>query len=691
LTILNMRDTETVIVGADTVIFADGKVLDKPLFTDPHVADTDAIQQAAQNARQMLTALRSRTFHVITGLVIATTQGNRLETTKSCCVVSQATMKPFDDQDIERYIQTGEPLDKAGAFGIQERGVALFESIEGSYSNIVGLPLAELITLLRESPFYERVDFPIGKINFSDNSSVPRGAPALSVVSAGDINFDLIYTQFPAGFFVSMNPPGQHVQGEIYRAAGGTAVIFAKRAKEAGFKTSSVLGVIGGDALGTAIMDELAQNNIPLVLVPDPNRQTSIAMVLRDGNLPDTTLTLTDARQELSVEQAKKARPDVEQADVLFVSGYCLTDPSRRQAAIQLMEWAKAAGQLVVLDATVDMDKAFDFAEFVRLTQRRVDVLVAEIATLVPWTGEGNWHENNWDYIREHLLPLLHQHFPTVFLRTSTYTHEIISSPSGIHGPEELDYARLPVEQRLGYADALTARHLYDYMSPRLLLASASPRRFELLKQIVAANKVEVQVSDHKEEYVEGEPPIKRVQRLALEKARQVLAAKNFSPSIEIIIGADTEIVLQNEQGLDEEVGHPHNAAEAREALRKLAGKTHQAITGLALIGTRLDPATGGHKEKATVVSTQVTFRNLSDTEIEEYVQSGEPINKAGAYGIQGKGALLIERIEGSYSNVVGLPLECLSAVLSQGFGLPIWDIDKVSHWTFSTRHGGTP
>jgi septum formation protein len=80
--------------------------------------------------------------------------------------------------------------------------------------------------------------------------------------------------------------------------------------------------------------------------------------------------------------------------------------------------------------------------------------------------------------------------------------------------------------------------------------------------------------------------------------------------------------------------------------------------------------------------STQVKFKPLSEEELEQYVRSGEPMGKAGAYGIQGRGAIFIEEIDGSYSNVVGLPLERLSDILDREFGLPIWDIDEVSSWT---------
>jgi septum formation protein len=336
------------------------------------------------------------------------------------------------------------------------------------------------------------------------------------------------------------------------------------------------------------------------------------------------------------------------------------------------MELAKEAGQLAVLDVTVDMEKALDFGKFSEMTRSKVDVLVAEIPTILAWLNMKDHQQDEWTFISEQVIPALCQDFPIVFLRTSNYSHEIIASPAGISEPIELDYSRRPPAQRLGYADEKTARHLYQFLSPRLLLGSRSPRRYELLKQIVAENKIEVLVSKLEEPY-RNEAPETRVKRLATEKARQILSKPNkFSSSIEVVIGADTEIVLNGEA-----LGQPKDDKTARQILKRLSGQTHQAITGLALIDRR-----SGH-EVVDCVSTQVKFKTLSDDEIEQYIISGEPIGKAGAYGIQGKGALFVEEIDGSYSNVVGLPLERLSEILDQDFGMPIWDIDKVSNWRF--------
>jgi septum formation protein len=397
---LGLPPEEIVVVGADTVVYSDGRVLDRPLPLSPSDATPRQLRRAEDVARQMLSDLRGREFRVLTGLVVA--QSDNPQNERSCCTVTEARMKQFSDNDIECYVRTGEPLDKAGGFCIQERGVVLFQGIKGSYSNVVGLPLFEFLVLLRDPFFARRVQFRIDQADSRESEPVDQGVPEL-----------------------------------------------------------------------------------------------------------------------------------------------------------------------------------------------------------------------------------------------------------------------------LGYADERTSHRLYQSMSPRLLMASASPRRLELLRQIVADNTIEVLASDHEEAYRE-EDPLERVKRLALEKARTVLSRRaEFSPSIEIVIGADTEVVIDGEA-----VGHPEDGEHARHILGRLSGRRHQTITGLALI----DTASG--REVVECTSTQVKFKPLSEEELEQYVRSGEPMGKAGAYGIQGRGAIFIEEIDGSYSNVVGLPLERLSDILDREFGLPIWDIDEVSSWT---------
>lgn len=674
LTGKHLSPKDTVVAGADTVVYLKGRVLDRPLETSPIDASPKAIKQAEAKAKQMLSNLRGEDFYVLTGMVV--TQGDNLDNEKFCCVVTRAKMKQFSDNDIERYIQTGEPLDKAGAFGIQERGVILFEEIQGSYSNVVGLPLVEFVKLLSDPLFMGRVHFRFGQAGTPKSAPIEE-APALRVVSVGDLNYDLVYDELPAEFFPKLQPPGQHIEGKLYRGTGGTAAIFAFRARKAGFKQCSVLGTIGAGPFGQTIAQDLHKEEINILLPADHNHQTGIALILRDATKNDTTLTITDPLQSLSTDDINKAKSEIEKAHVVFVSGYCLTDLDRREATLQVMEWTKKAGGLVVLDITVDMDKTFDFARFREMTQHKIDVLVAEIPTILAWLSIKDHQQNEWAFILEQIIPVLRQDFPVIFLRTSTYSHEIIASPTKTLGPIELDYSQRPPAQRLGYGDEKTAQHLYEFMSPRLLLASKSPRRYELLKQIVAENKIEVLVSKADESYQQNETPEDRVKRLAKNKARQVLFTNKFSSNIELVIGADTEIVLNGKP-----MGQPDNDQTARETLKQLSGKTHQVITGLALIN-RISG-----KGVVDSVSTQVKFKELSDSEIDQYIASGEPIGKAGAYGIQGKGALFVEKIEGSYSNVVGLPLERLAEILDKEFGIPIWDIDKVSNWRFPSPQG---
>jgi nucleoside triphosphate pyrophosphatase len=676
LRMLALHPEETVVVGADTVIYFQGRVLDRPLLVNREDATPKQISHAEQKAREMLAALSGgKDFYVITGLAVA--QGDNLTRERACSVTTKAKLKNISEQDIERYIRTGEPLDKAGGFGIQERGVALFESIKGSYSNVVGLPLLELVELLSDPLFEGRVQFRIAHREPSVSDPVQEGSPELRVVAVGDINYDIGFNRLPEGFFEKLSPPGDHILGELYRGTGGTAPIFALRARAAGFKQCSVLGVIGGDALGKFIEEDLNRSGIRTLLPADYKARTGIAIVLRDEAENDTALTITDSQQALSTDDINKVRAEIEKTHMVFVSGYSLTDPKRRRAVLQVMEWAKQAGQLVVLDVVVHMEKAFDFAALTEMTRGKVDVLVSEIPPVLTWLGAGDRSQSDWDFIKGEIIPQLTEHFHTVFLRTSTYSHEVVvSTPNVILGPIELDYSRRPPEKRLGYADEITAQHLYQFMSPRLLMASASPRRFALLKQIVSDNKIEVLASNLPEELDESEDPESRVRRLSLAKAQAVLALRErFSPSIEIVIGADTEVVLDGQT-----LGQPSDDQAAREMLKRLSDRTHETITGLALIDIR----TG--EQFQDCVSTKVKFKKLSDPEIEQYVMSGEPIGKAGAYGIQGKGALFIKSIEGSYSNVVGLPLERLSQILSEKFNLPIWDIDRVSSRKFPQR-----
>ena len=186
-----------------------------------------------------------------------------------------------------------------------------------------------------------------------------------------------------------------------------------------------------------------------------------------------------------------------------------------------------------------------------------------------------------------------------------------------------------------------------------LVLASASPRRSELLKQIGLTFRVHP--AHIPEDPLPNEPPADYVARLAREKAEAVyaeLSSKIPDPSL-IVLGADTTVTL------DEHIlGKPEDDADAARMLALLSGRTHAVLTGVALVTA-----------KKTIVrceSTAVSFAKLSDEEIADYVASSEPMDKAGAYGIQGLAAQWIPRIEGCYFNVVGLPLALVAALLKQ-------------------------
>ena len=645
----------TVLVGADTVVFCNGKVLDRPLLQALEYAPASAMKVARGYAIEMLKAQSGKTISIITGLVIA--QANNLANERSTCVVTEALLKDVTDYDIERYVDTLEPFDKAGAFGIQERGVVLFKKITGSYSNVVGLPLTEFVGLLGDTLFAGRVRVPPGRTPTSQKTHVKNFKPELSVVSVGDINYDFAYSDLSVGLFASLGPPGTKVRGQVYRAPGGTAVTFARGARKAGFHNCWVIGVVGGDALGQEIEYELHREGIKSVLPRDVTQKTSIAIVLRDKADHDTSLTLTDARQALPRKVADMAHTAIQDSDVLYVSGYCLTDPDRKANASNMLEVAKQANKLVVLDVVVDMHKAISYSELLSLLRNNttgnlnVDVLVSETREVFAWLGLPDAPEGDPAFavfLEKVVCPRLREHFTTVILRTPTYSEEFMASPNGFQGPMALEYSQLRgVSKRLGFGDARTAKHIYSYLSPRVLLASRSPQRLELLRQIIAPNKIEVRSLDHTEEYRPGEDPEQRVERLSLEKADRVVKAGGFSDTIEVIIGADTEIVADGPDGRPTAVGHPKTADEARVILRRLSGKQHRVITGMTLIGRKLgsEGETAKSRTATISVSTTVRFRTLTEDEIKDYIVTGEPFGRAGGYAIQGKGGLLVEQI----------------------------------------------
>lgn len=205
-----------------------------------------------------------------------------------------------------------------------------------------------------------------------------------------------------------------------------------------------------------------------------------------------------------------------------------------------------------------------------------------------------------------------------------------------------------------------------------IILASASPRRAKILRQIGIEffvfpsnipEELHLQNGIHRSSAVAA-------RELALSKARHIagvlqaggspLLPGNFT-SDDLVLGADTIVVTK-----DKILGKPSGPDEAIAMLEELSGKTHTVITGIALV------TVSGKNSRVMHDETAVEFRRLTETEIRAYVATGEPMDKAGAYGIQGKGALLVQRINGCYFNVVGLPVSKLSQLLEE-FGLNIW------------------
>jgi septum formation protein len=172
----------------------------------------------------------------------------------------------------------------------------------------------------------------------------------------------------------------------------------------------------------------------------------------------------------------------------------------------------------------------------------------------------------------------------------------------------------------------------------RLILASGSPRRRRLLEGLGV--EVTVRPAAVVESQIPGESPAEHVQRLAESKA-------SFRcESGELVLGADTVVVLEGAI-----LGKPRHAAEAAAMLTRLGGREHQVLTGVALHAPHRD------RTVTALERTRVRMTSLSSSEVRWYVESGEPLDKAGSYAIQGRGGLFVEWIEGSYSNVVGLPL----------------------------------
>lgn len=203
-----------------------------------------------------------------------------------------------------------------------------------------------------------------------------------------------------------------------------------------------------------------------------------------------------------------------------------------------------------------------------------------------------------------------------------------------------------------------------------LVLASSSPRRALLLSEggfLFATVKASVS-----EELAEGISPEIGVRELAIRKAEAGLThwLELGGDQEDVVLGADTMVVLDSDI-----LGKPSSTGEAEEMLQRLSGRTHSVLTGVALV-------TGSGKITSDVIETIVNFRRLEADEIREYVAGGEPMDKAGAYGIQGEAAKFVTSIQGSLTNVIGLPMEYLAKQLKT------WGIEQTNIVSREVDHG---
>jgi septum formation protein len=206
-----------------------------------------------------------------------------------------------------------------------------------------------------------------------------------------------------------------------------------------------------------------------------------------------------------------------------------------------------------------------------------------------------------------------------------------------------------------------------------VILASASPRRRELLEELGIVPTIMTQDVD--ETPLDGEAPTHLVERLAMLKADACAANLSGEQMGETVLAADT--IVWSDDG--DVLGKPSCPQEARETLRKLSGKTHHVSTGVCLVSF----ARGTRRSVSFVDTTSVSFHDLSDEQIDAYVRSGEPSDKAGSYGIQGRGRLLVASIEGDYYNVVGLPIARTMRALEE------LDSEADRKWTIARLLGG--
>lgn len=197
---------------------------------------------------------------------------------------------------------------------------------------------------------------------------------------------------------------------------------------------------------------------------------------------------------------------------------------------------------------------------------------------------------------------------------------------------------------------------------PKIILGSSSPRRKELLGRILAFESISPDIEEIPES---GENPEAYTKRNAITKAAAVMKSLDRAQPT-IVISCDTIVVLG-----DEILEKPQDKAHAFTMLKKLSGRTHTVISAVCI--QKSSGQVGADQTKTFTVETQVRIKNLSDQEIHAYIETEEPMDKAGSYAAQGIGSYMIEQIKGSYSNVVGLPMCELVSALREEFDVPLW------------------
>ncbi|MBC7472832.1 MAG: septum formation inhibitor Maf [Candidatus Sericytochromatia bacterium] len=188
----------------------------------------------------------------------------------------------------------------------------------------------------------------------------------------------------------------------------------------------------------------------------------------------------------------------------------------------------------------------------------------------------------------------------------------------------------------------------------KIVLASASPRRKELLGLI----KLEFEIIPSKiDEILDQSLPVnQQIEKISFEKANDIAQKMNQDC---VVIGADTVVEINGKI-----LGKPIDQDDAKKMLKMLSGNTHRVITGVSIINTKDNFVVTDHQ------ITEVKFRDLTEEEIDNYVNSGEPMDKAGSYGIQGLGVMIVEGIKGCYTNVVGMPIPLLTKILNEKFSI---------------------